>query len=165
MALKRVAPGISRPTLTTGKTDFYSDIDLSFTAKPGSPDSDGVFKGDIYKKKDVAAVIQSVENILLTNTLEKPFEPSFGGNLRQLLFDLNTAYSEKLISKLIEDSIRRWEPRVAEVLSIKYYSGNDLIAQGIKDFRDYVMNNVRIDIELLIDNEGRVATVNMNRLR
>lgn len=164
MALKRVSPGLSNKTLTTGKQILYSDIDLSFTAKPGSEGTDGVYRGDIYKKVDVNAVLQSVENILLTNTGEKPFEPTFGANLRQLLFENTNAYSEGFISSLIRESIGRWEPR-AKVMSVKYYAGNQMITSGISDFRDYINNKIRIDVELLIDNEGRVATVNMNRLR
>ena len=164
MALKRVSPGLSNNTLTTGKQILYSDIDLSFTAKPGSEGIDGIFRGDIYKKVDTAAVLQAVENILLTNTGEKPFEPSFGANLRQLLFENTNAYSEQFITSLIKESIGRWEPR-AKVISVKYYAGGGIISSGISDFRDYVNNKVRIDVELLIDNEGRVATVNMNRLR
>jgi phage baseplate assembly protein W len=164
MALKRVTPGLKTKTLTTGKQRLYSDLDLSFAAKPGSEDADGVFKGDVYKKGDVAAVIQSVQNILLTNTGEKPFEPTFGANLRQLLFDQTSAYSELFISDIIKLSLLKWEPR-ARVVSVKYYAGNDLLKSGISDFRSHVNNTVRIDVELLINNEGRVATVNMNRLR
>ena len=164
MALTRTSPGLKTNTLTTGKQDFYSDIDLTFTAKPGSPDADGNFTGDIYKKKDTAAVLQSIQNILLTNTQEKPFEPTFGANLQSMLFDNTVAFSSSFIKGQIQNAINRWEPR-AEVKQIKFYIGQELISEGIVDFRQYVSNEVRVHIDVLIDNEGFVATVNMSRLR
>ena len=164
MALKRTSPGLKNSTLVTGKTNFYSDIDLTFTAKPGSVDENGVRTGDIYKKGDTAAVLQSVENILLTNTQEKPFEPSFGGNLRQMLFNSSTAMSASFVTGRIMNAIERWEPR-CEVKDIKFLVGDEILEQGLEDFRSYVSNEVRIQIELIIDNEGFITTVNMSRLR
>ena len=165
MALTRTTPGLNKKTtLTTGKNNFYSDIDLSFTAKPGSVDENGVRTGDIYRKTDAAAVIQAVENILLTNTGEKPFEPSFGGNIRSMLFDQSTAFSSTFLLTQISNAINRWEPR-AEVTDVKYFVGQQLLDSGIEDFMAYVNNEVRIQIELLIDNEGFITTVNMSRLR
>jgi phage baseplate assembly protein W len=164
MALKRTSPGLRKNTLATGKTNFYSDIDLTFTAKPGSVDENGVRTGDIYKKGDTAAVLQAVENILLTNTQEKPFEPSFGGNLRQMLFNPSSAMSASFVSGRIMNAIERWEPR-CEVKDVKFFVGSQILDQGLEDFRAYVNNEVRIQIELLIDNEGFITTVNMSRLR
>lgn len=87
MALKRVTPGLTDTTLVTGKKIRNSDIDLTFNTKAGALNEEGVMQGDIYKKHDAAAVIQAVENILLTNHFEKPFNPFFGGNLRAMLFE------------------------------------------------------------------------------
>mgnify|MGYP003681201890 CR=1 FL=1 len=66
MALQIVTPGLSKETRVTTKKKFYSDIDLSFSPKTGSPDADGNYSGDIYKKLDARAVTQAVENILLS---------------------------------------------------------------------------------------------------
>ena len=66
-------------SLVTTRTRLYSDIDLTFAKKPS---------GEIYKKTDAAAVKQAVKNLLLTNKYEKPFQPSFGGDLNNLLFEL-----------------------------------------------------------------------------
>lgn len=164
MALQRTAPGFTTNSLVTAKLKAYKDIDLSFEPKPGTLAEDGNFKGDVFKKEDVSAVVQSVQNILLTNTQEKPFEPSFGGNLRALLFDNYNSFSTNFINTLITQSLKRWEPRV-RVKSIKYFAGNNLIEDGIEDFRAYVVNDVRIDIELIINNVGVTTSVNMNRFR
>lgn len=164
MPLQRQSPGLSKNTLVTSKTVPFKDIDLSFAAKPGSRGSDGVLRGDVYKKEDVDAVLQSVQNILLTNTLEKPFEPSFGANLRQLMFENTNALSENFITGIIKTSIERWEPR-AKLVGVKYYAGNSLIRPQVEDLRSFVMNEVSIEIELIVNNTGIVTTVNMNRFR
>lgn len=174
MALQKISPGLRKTTLVTGKTKFSSDIDLSFTAKPGVPtsyDSSGVgqdFKGDIYKKSDTSAVLQSVENILLTNTLEKPFEPSFGGNLRSILFENPSTISEPFMIRLIEDELKRWEPRVT-VTSITFLDGGNAISRGSSTIRSTERNELSMRIELLINNQGFeeeiTTTILLNRLR
>ena len=164
MALQRVTPGLSKETRVTAKKKFYSDIDLSFSPKTGSPDADGNYSGDIYKKLDARAVTQAVENILLTNTLEKPFQPTFGANLRSMLFSLDTDYSEAFITDMIETSIKRWEPR-AKVLEVHYYAGDELIRAGIANFGSYVSNEVSVIVELEINNKGFSTTINLNRFR
>lgn len=89
-------------SLVTSRNKLFSDIDLTFTNK---------ISGDIYKKSDAAAVKQAVKNLLLTNRTEKPFQPSFGGDLNNLLFELvdnDTAYE---IESAIKQSIVKYEPR------------------------------------------------------
>jgi len=64
---------------------------------------------DVY---DAKALIQSVENILLTIPGERVFEPGFGSPLMATVFkNLNTESGEKLLDSLIS-SINRFEPRV-----------------------------------------------------
>ena len=64
MALQRISPGLTKSTKVTTKKKFYSDIDLSFTPKTGSPDENGVYTGDIYKKEDQNSIPQ-YQGILL----------------------------------------------------------------------------------------------------
>ena len=47
---------LNTSTLITSRSRLYSDIDLTFTAKPN---------GEIYKKRDAAAVKQAVKNLLV----------------------------------------------------------------------------------------------------
>ena len=97
MALKRTTPDLSNSkSLVTGQQKNWVDLDLAFMAKPGSL-VDGVMKGDVYKKKDTAAVMQSVRRIVLTNFYEKPFNPTFGSNVRSMLFETKENYSESTI--------------------------------------------------------------------
>jgi len=173
MALKRVTPGLKDNTLVTGKQIEYKDIDLTFTAKSGAASSysgsvGSDFKGDIFKKTDAAAVIQSVQNILLTNKLEKPFNPNYGANLRSMLFENVESYSETIIRDLITNAIGRDEPR-ATVTDVKFYDGNTLTERGAANVfsRNSLRNTVSIVVEFTIENaQGEFsARVNMNRLR
>jgi len=164
MALQRISPGLTKKTKVTTKKKLYSDIDLSFTPKSGSPDADGVYTGDLYKKLDIRAVEQAVQTILMTNTLEKPFEPSFGANISAMLFDMNLNFSESVLTTRIETEIKRWEPR-AHVQSVRYYAGDELIEAGIANFGERVYNTVRIVVELTINNTGFSTTINLNRFR
>ena len=75
MALKRIEPGKSDGTLITTVAREYKDLDLSFAPKRGTMFEDGIRRGDVYKKEDIKAIDQSIQNILLTNRYEKPFNP------------------------------------------------------------------------------------------
>lgn len=88
--------------LTTSRTKTFKDIDLTFAKRPS---------GEIYKKTDAAAVKQAVKNLLLTNKFEKPFQPDFGGDLNNLLFELvdnDTVYE---IDGAVRNAVQRYEPR------------------------------------------------------
>ena len=80
----------------------YSDIDLLFQKKPS---------GDIYKKREAAAVKQAVKNLLLTNRLEKPFLPTFGGDLSSILFELADDETDDILELAVTTAIENWEPR------------------------------------------------------
>lgn len=164
MALQRISPGLKKRSTAVTRTDRYSDIDLSFTPKFGSPNANGEYSGDVYKKVDVNAVIQSVETILLTNTLEKPFEPSFGANLRQMLFENTASYSGYFLTQQIQNSVRLWEPR-AVVTGVSFYTSEDLIPAEAASLGQYINNTVRIVVELLISNKGFRTSIELNRFR
>ena len=167
MALYRASPNMDNSTtLITGKTRSFVDLDLAFMPKPGSP-VDGVMKGDVYKKTDAAAVIQSVRNILLTNYNEKPFAPTFGGNIRSMLFETKENYSEGFMTKRINAAIEKYEKR-AIVTSVKYFDDDGMrIRQGTQTVMEYIRNEIRIVVEFKLETDGEVytASVNMNRLR
>ena len=103
---------LNASTITQASARVYSDIDLTFTARPA---------GDLYKKKNVAAVKQAVKNLLLTGRSEKPFQPNFGGDLGVALFELDTDYQPHDIAQQISSTIARYEPR-ARVLNIDFTS-------------------------------------------
>ena len=179
MALKRIQPGLTDATLVTTVPANYKDIDLSFAAKRGTVFEDGVRRGDVYKKVDIRSIEQSVENILLTNKGEKPFQPKFGSDLRRLLFELNTTMvSEYSVIKTIRMALEDYEPRI-EVLDIELYDmgapdANRKVPKGSADVFLYSTAkhgedryHLVITVIARVKNTGQqIATqVNMNRLR
>ena len=102
-------------TLVGARKRVYSDVDLTFAKR---------LDGDVFKKQNAAAVKQSVKNILMTNYTEKPFQPFFGGNLNDFLFELNDDFQDEEVEDRIETTLRTYEPR-AEVLDVKVISNPD----------------------------------------
>jgi phage baseplate assembly protein W len=94
----------SRSTVVTTSNKEYSDIDISLAIKPTS--------ADIYKKLNAESVKFAVKNLLLTNQGEKPFNPYFGGNLYNFLFELADESTEKNIIREVKNVIEVYEPRV-----------------------------------------------------
>ena len=101
--------------VATSRLRKYKDIDLTLAVKTST--------GDVYKKIDAAAVKQSVKNLIMTNRLEKPFNPSFGADIRGLLFELVDYTDGFMLKERIIQSIRQYEPR-AEITDISV-KGND----------------------------------------
>ncbi len=133
----------NRP-ITTSIPRTYSDIDCSFETKT-SP------KGDIFLKKDAAAVAQSVKNLLMTNHGEVPFRPYYGGNLNDILFELADDLEADDIQSMVTEAIERFEPR-ATVKSV--------ISQFKPDY-----NSVDITITFNIINLQREVTLNVTIAR
>ena len=148
MAIRRVLStedgNLQKSTLISSRAVDYLDIDLTFAKRPS---------GDIYKKKDAAAVKQSIKNLLLTDFYEKPFQPFFGGNLRAMLFELADEDTEDEVEQNIRDAITKYEPR-AEILTI---SVNVLPDQ----------NDMRVSVyfKIISTQETVTFTTNLSRLR
>ena len=131
-------------TLIGTRTKLYKDIDLTFANKTS---------GEIFKKESAAAVKQAVKNLMLTNYFEKPFQPLFGGNLREMLFDLADDDAEEDIEDRIKNAINVFEPR-AQALNV--------IATATPD-----RNSIRVTVEFRVINtqETVAVTTVLARLR
>lgn len=135
---------LQRSKLISTRVIDYLDIDLAFAKRPA---------GDIYKKRDAAAVKQSVKNILLTNHYEKPFLPFFGSDLRGMLFELADNDTDAVIQNNITQSIEQFEPR-AEIMDL------DVVVQP--DRHDI---SVTVKFKVINTEEVVVFTTNLARLR
>lgn len=133
---------LNKATLVTSRNRVYSDIDLLFENRPS---------GDIYKKVDLAAVRQSVKNILMTNHGEKPFLPFFGANLRSLLFELSSPTLEEDINSAIRIALRNYEPRAVV---------QRVIVQSSPDY-----NSIWVTVEFRIINTTEVVSVQVDLTR
>lgn len=100
---------LASATVATTRNVDYKDIDLSFTAKTTS--------GEIFKKRNAAAVKQAVKTLVMTNLLEKPFKPEFGGDIQGMLFELADDRASVSIRRNIVSNIKRYEPR-AKIISL-----------------------------------------------
>lgn len=85
-------------------TKRYSDIDFTFTRIPG--------RNDIALSYDEMAVIRSVRNLLLTKNYERPFQPSIGSRIGQMLFEPVDFLTAQSLRSEIETVIKNHEPRV-----------------------------------------------------
>ena len=137
MATKLAAEDIRLGTssILGSRTKLYKDIDLTFAAKPS---------GEIFKKTDAAAVKQAVKNLMLTNHFEKPFQPKFGANLRDLLFDLADDDAEEDIEERCINAINVFEPR-AQALNVTAISKPD-------------RNSISVVVEFRIINTDELVT-------
>ena len=97
----------TNPNAKTNAVENFSDLDISFVAHPIS--------GDVAIKKDSDAIKRSVRNIVLTNHYERPFKPSFGANLRRLLFETIGVGMTQKAAKDIAKALTILEPRITNV--------------------------------------------------
>ena len=96
---------------------WFSDIDTNFTLHPQS--------GDLSLKQDTNAIKRSVRNLLSTNLFERPFKPSLGVDLRGMLFELSTTFSDVLEDD-IKAVINKFEPRAQVTDVVTFLEGNSL---------------------------------------
>jgi len=135
---------LNQASIITSRSKLYRDIDLSFTPKPS---------GEIYKKIDAAAVKQAIKNLLLTNHFEKPFLPLYGGNLRDLLFELAHSSIGDEITSNITRAIEAYEPR-AEIVNIRVDNQADINSIG-----------VTVEFRIVNTEETVIFTTTLTRLR
>jgi len=85
------------------QTYFWSDLDENYSRQ-----SDG----DIQRDVDVAAILNSIRNIILTIQGERRMLPTFATNFRGLLFEPIDEVTARLIAEGLLEAINIWEPRV-----------------------------------------------------
>lgn len=134
---------LQQSSLIVSRNVDYSDIDLAFDV------IDEVSNRDVFKKKDAAAVKQSVKNIVLTNRGEKPFAPKFGTNIIDLIFELNEPDVGISLRNRIKRAIELYEPRaVVEKVKIDniidQYTLNAVIVFRVINTTELISLNVTL---------------------
>ena len=117
----------------------YNDVDLNFTKHP--------LTNDLAVKKGVAAVNQSVKNLIQTAFYERPFQPTLGSQARSLLFETADAITISNMRRVIKEVIQNHEPRV-RIKNIVIRDMTDSNAYGIE--LRYEMKDIKTDENLSI---------------
>ena len=86
---------------------IYRDIDFAFTPHPVT--------GDVSVLTNEAAIKRSVQNLILMNFGDIPFESSIGSNVSSFLFDNPTDLTVIMINNYIKEVLRNHEPRVTVI--------------------------------------------------
>ena len=94
----------------------FKDISMSFQSNP--------LNNDLIVIKNVNAIARSVRNIVLTTPGEKFFDPDFGSNVSNLLFENVDDITASQIQEEIEFSINNYEPRV-KLIDVQVIADND----------------------------------------
>lgn len=89
---------------TIARHETYKDLDFTFKQNPNT--------NDVGIKKNNDAVIQSCLNILRTNHGERPFDYTFGANLRAYLFENMTNVTAANMATSVENALLNHEPRL-----------------------------------------------------
>ena len=135
---------LNQASIIVSRNKLYRDINLSFTVRDN---------GEVYKTIDAGAVKQAIKNLLLTNHFEKPFLPLYGGNLRDLLFELATSSISEEITSNITRAIESYEPR-AKIVDIR-----------VDNRADYNSIGVTVEFRIVNTEETVIFTTTLVRLR
>tara|TARA_R100001443_G_scaffold106641_1_gene116142 strand:+ start:4568 stop:5011 length:444 start_codon:yes stop_codon:yes gene_type:complete len=98
-----------RTNASSKSVRLYKDIALSFERNSNTK--------DVIIKKDIAAVKQSVKNLILTNHFERPFHPEIGSNVTAILFEPMSPITANILTRTISECINNFEPR-ARLVSV-----------------------------------------------
>jgi len=139
---------VVRKTKTTPQTakplvysDFYSNFDLELVKK------------DLLSYKNEDSVKRSIRNILLTDKGERFFNPTFGSDIRKMLFENFSPSTEQVVADLIKTAIGNQEPR-ANVIDVNVSGNPD-------------QNSMYINIVFSVINKAEPVTLELilNRIR
>ncbi len=95
----------------------FKDVSMSFKFNPLS--------GDLITLSNENAIARSVRNIVLTTPGEKIFDPNFGSNIGEILFENIDEITAVSIQEEIQNSLENYEPRV-ELIDVNVRPNYDM---------------------------------------
>lgn len=98
--------------------------------------------GILYPQKDMDQIKSDLLVLLLTHPGERVMLPDYGTPLRSLLFELNDDVIVQEARRMIIDSIRRWEPRIA-------VNNINITTNSVDDIVDNDEHILKISIEFV----------------
>ena len=134
----KTTPQAAKPLVYS---DFYSNFDLELVKK------------DLLSYKNEDSVKRSIRNILLTDKGERFFNPTFGSDIRKMLFENFSPSTEQVVADLIKTAIGNHEPR-ANVIDVNVSGNPD-------------QNSMYINIVFSVINKAEPVTLELilNRIR
>lgn len=134
----KTTPLVSKPLVYS---DFYSNFDLELVKK------------DLLSYKNEDSVKRSIRNILLTDKGERFFNPTFGSDIRKMLFENFSPANDQVVADLIKTAIGNHEPR-ANVIDVNVSGNPD-------------QNSMYINIVFSVINKAEPVTLELilNRIR
>lgn len=85
--------------------EIFKDLSVTFKKHPVTD--------DLVTVKDKAAIVQSIQSLILTRKGERPFQPELGCDVQNLLFEPLDYGSAALIKGEIAETLERYEPRIS----------------------------------------------------
>lgn len=105
-------------------TRQFTDLDAAFTLNPRTR--------DVASKSDDNAIRGALRNLIMSRNYDKPFEPDFGCQLADLLFEQLDNFTLSVAERVIYNTITKYEPRV-QLLSVElspsYADDNEIYIQ------------------------------------
>ena len=89
-------------TYTSETQELFSDFLINFDRVPTT--------GSLARVTNEDSVNQRIRNIVLTNLLERPYQPGFGSKINAVLFEPMDASSAQSLDTTIRAAIRNNEP-------------------------------------------------------
>lgn len=118
---------------------MYTDI---------SPEMSMAWNKDIAKSSGARAVKNSLLGIITSRKGSKPFDPDFGCDVSDQLFENLTPLTANTLERSISTAIRQFEPRVVEL--------------SVKVTAQYDANSVLIDVKFsILDNPDVLEELKM----
>lgn len=100
----------NKSTPRNSKSLTYSDLYSNFNYD--------LVKKDLLYLENEESIKNSIKNILLTDKGERFFNPTFGSDVKKMLFENFSSATEQIIRDLVKTCIKNFEPR-ANVIDVK----------------------------------------------
>lgn len=135
------AHNYNTPAWDTVSVNFAFEVQTPKNAPPNSP----LIYGPILPKdagfpntdqwnwnrgEDTEVLVSSLKMLLMTAKGERVMQPTYGTNIRLLLFEAQSVSIEGLVQQEIVDAVSKWEPRVSfQFLSVNRTGDRELTVE------------------------------------
>jgi len=124
---------------------IYSDIPMNLSIHPNTK--------DLTVVKDIDAVKISVKNLVMTNFMERPFQPTLGTGVTGLLFENNDAFTKESIKDEIYRVLKEHESRA---------NGVQVEVMDNSDRNEYIIN---IKFNVIFSQQRQETEFYLERIR